>query len=155
MALIQSALDRPMSQGSPEIFPDLFGQFFTSLAISEVCRPPHFRSKSGKKSIVKTKKSVKFRFSILKSLLRIVWPSGLFLRIAWDLSLLLNKFGSVPHLSKFFWGSLKASKHLIFSFFECLAVCIIFKICTRAAYGSIYFFLIVLWAQNFFKRIPL
>ena len=47
MNLIQRALDRPMSQGSPEIFPDLFGQFFTSLAISEVCRPPHFRSKSG------------------------------------------------------------------------------------------------------------
>ena len=49
MALIQSALDRPMSQGSPEFFPDLFGQFLASLVTSEVCGLAHFRSKSGKK----------------------------------------------------------------------------------------------------------
>ena len=33
MSLIQRALDRPMSQGSPEFFLDLFGQFLASLAI--------------------------------------------------------------------------------------------------------------------------
>ena len=46
MTLVQRALDRPMSQDSPEFFPDLFGQFLASLVTSEVCGPPHFRSKS-------------------------------------------------------------------------------------------------------------
>ena len=49
MNLIQRALNRPMSQGLPEIFLDLFGQFFASLVTSEVCDLPHFRSKSGNK----------------------------------------------------------------------------------------------------------
>ena len=49
MNLIQRALDRPMSQGSPEFFLDLFGQFLAYLVTSEVCGPPHFRSKSGLK----------------------------------------------------------------------------------------------------------
>ena len=49
MNLIQRALDRPMSQGSPEFFLDLFGQFLAPLVTSEVCGPPHFRSKSGLK----------------------------------------------------------------------------------------------------------
>ena len=37
-----------------------------------------------------------------KSFLRIVWPSGLFLIIAWDLSLLLHAFRTLSRITKIF-----------------------------------------------------
>ena len=69
MNLIRRALDSPMSQGLPEFFPDIFGQFLASVVAFEVCGLLHFWSKSAKKHTVKPQKCIKVDFTLLKSLL--------------------------------------------------------------------------------------
>ena len=116
MSPIQRALNRSMSRGSPEFLLDLFGQFLASLVTSEVCDPPHFRSKSVRKihcENVKIGKNQIFDSKITSTYRMTFWSVS-----AVDIILLLNTFTRLPHLRKKFSEALKATKHLIFSFFQ-------------------------------------